>query len=296
MLELVDKYFFQSRHRMKIYIPIYLFLWGFVVLPHVSQTIRAILPKYVQTLYVGGRQIEDELATDQQLNNYLVQQALIDKQRIQDELNRFTGIRKKRRLTKSEEEEEEKLVQEMRVVEQRLQKLKTMRTSGPDSQPASSQSPAPVNQFSPIASQSSPVATPTVSTDIGDKNLDGGGGRAPSESAPSGTNHPPQPSPSLSPSPMKQPISAGVVNSRAISLPAPTYPSNAKAAHVFGQVVVEVLIDENGSVVSARATSGHTLLRTVAEEAARSAKFSPTTLSGQPVKVSGVINYNFVQP
>jgi protein TonB len=59
-------------------------------------------------------------------------------------------------------------------------------------------------------------------------------------------------------------------------------------------VVVQVLIDENGNVVSAHAVSGHPLLQAAAVGAARSAKFSPTKLSGQPVKVTGVIQYNFV--
>jgi protein TonB len=53
------------------------------------------------------------------------------------------------------------------------------------------------------------------------------------------------------------------------------------------------LIDEKGNVLSATAISGHPLLRAAAVEAARGAKFSPTLLSGQPVKVSGVISYNF---
>ena len=86
----------------------------------------------------------------------------------------------------------------------------------------------------------------------------------------------------------------GVVNGKAISLPKPKYPADARAAHVSGTVVVQVLIDENGSVVSSRATSGNPLLVDAAEIAACSARFSPTLLSGQPVKVSGVISYNFV--
>jgi hypothetical protein len=35
-------------------------------------------------------------------------------------------------------------------------------------------------------------------------------------------------------------------------------------------------------------------LQAVAVAAARQARFSPTKLSGQPVKVTGVIQYNFV--
>ena len=88
-------------------------------------------------------------------------------------------------------------------------------------------------------------------------------------------------------------ISGGVLNSKAVSLPRPAFPVVKKAARVEGPVTVEVLVDEGGDVVSARAVSGHQLLRAAAENAAREAKFSPTFLSGKPVKVSGVINYDF---
>ena len=96
------------------------------------------------------------------------------------------------------------------------------------------------------------------------------------------------------PTPRTAPISGGVLNGKAISLPKPQYPPIARAAHAAGTVVVQVLIDENGSVVSAKAVSGHPLLQAVAVAAARQARFSPTKLSGQPVKVTGVIQYNFV--
>jgi periplasmic protein TonB len=91
-------------------------------------------------------------------------------------------------------------------------------------------------------------------------------------------------------------ISGGVLNGKAISLPKPPYPPAAKAVRAGGSVSVQVLIDENGNVVSASAVSGHPLLRAAAASAARGARFSPTKLSGQPVKVSGVITYNFVAP
>jgi protein TonB len=96
------------------------------------------------------------------------------------------------------------------------------------------------------------------------------------------------------PTPPRAPISGGVLNGKAISLPKPAYPPIARAAHASGTVVVQVLIDENGNVVSAHAVSGHPLLQAVAVGAARQARFSPTKLSGQPVKVTGVIQYNFV--
>lgn len=87
--------------------------------------------------------------------------------------------------------------------------------------------------------------------------------------------------------------SLGVVNGRAKFLPKPTYTQAAKAIRLTGDVNVQVLIDEQGNVVSANAVSGHPLLKGEAERAARNAKFAPTFLSNQPIKVSGVIVYKF---
>ncbi|QQS33359.1 MAG: TonB family protein [Acidobacteriota bacterium] len=103
---------------------------------------------------------------------------------------------------------------------------------------------------------------------------------------------PPPPKPTPKPAPKT--VSGGVLNGKAISLPKPAYPPAAKAVRAGGSVSVQVLIDENGNVVSANAVSGHPLLQAAAASAARGARFSPTLLSGQPVKVSGVITYNFV--
>lgn len=104
----------------------------------------------------------------------------------------------------------------------------------------------------------------------------------------------PPPPEAPKPTPPRAPISGGVLNGKAISLPKPPYPQIARAAHASGTVVVQVLIDENGNVVSAHAVNGHPLLQAVAVQAAKQARFSPTKLSGQPVKVTGVIQYNFV--
>jgi TonB family protein len=101
--------------------------------------------------------------------------------------------------------------------------------------------------------------------------------------------------PEIPPVEKKQPImTKGVVNSIAVKLPKPLYPPPAKAVSASGAVNVQVTIDEQGSVISAVATSGHPLLRAAAVGAAKQAKFTPTKLSDQPVKVTGVIVYNFV--
>jgi len=91
----------------------------------------------------------------------------------------------------------------------------------------------------------------------------------------------------------RAPISGGVLNAKAVTLPKPPYPPAARAVKAAGTVVVQVTIDESGNVISARAVSGHPLLQAAAVAAARSAKFSPTKLAGQPVKVNGVITYQF---
>ena len=97
------------------------------------------------------------------------------------------------------------------------------------------------------------------------------------------------------PPPKKPPaiVSGGVLNGKAISKPVPPYPAIAKQARAQGTVTVQITVDEGGRVISANAVSGHPLLRAAAVAAARQARFSPTLLSGQAVKVSGVITYNF---
>jgi TonB family protein len=103
---------------------------------------------------------------------------------------------------------------------------------------------------------------------------------------------PPPPAATSAPRILK-PVSGGVLNGKAIFLPAPTYPDTAKRMRQEGVVSVDVVVDEEGKVISAQANSGPAILRDVAMQAASKAKFSPTKLSGLPVKVTGVINYKF---
>ncbi len=102
-----------------------------------------------------------------------------------------------------------------------------------------------------------------------------------------------EPPASPAPKPILKSVSRGVLNGSAILLPAPAYPDIARRMRASGVVVVEVVIDEQGKVVSANAVSGPAILRDVAVQAAHRARFSPTKLSGQPVKITGTINYNF---
>jgi len=97
------------------------------------------------------------------------------------------------------------------------------------------------------------------------------------------------------PTPVKQ-ISGGVLNGKAVTLAKPAYPAAARAVEAQGAVNVMVTIDEEGNVVSAEAVSGHPLLQAAAVQAAQQSTFKPTFLSGQAVKVTGVIVYNFIAP
>ena len=74
----------------------------------------------------------------------------------------------------------------------------------------------------------------------------------------------------------------------------PVYPPIARAAHVAGEVVVMVIIDEEGKVIAAQALSGHPLLQAASVKAARESTFNPTRMDGGPVKVTGTIAYNFL--
>ena len=89
-------------------------------------------------------------------------------------------------------------------------------------------------------------------------------------------------------------IQGGVLNGKALSLPQPQYPAIARAAKASGTVNVEVVVDEQGTVVAAYAVSGHPLLQAAAVSAARQAKFSPTSVNGEPTRINGILTYNFV--
>ena len=87
------------------------------------------------------------------------------------------------------------------------------------------------------------------------------------------------------------PIAGGMLNAKAIYLPMPEVPSGEAA----GVVLVQVLIDEQGGVVEAKAVSGPQHLHAAAVNAARLARFTPTMLMGEAVKVSGTLSYNFAR-
>jgi periplasmic protein TonB len=104
---------------------------------------------------------------------------------------------------------------------------------------------------------------------------------------------PPKPEPTAAPIPKKLTVSGGVLQGKAINKVQPPYPPIAKAARASGAVQVQVTISEDGRVIEAAVMTGHPLLRDAALQAARRWTFQPTELSGVPVKVQGILTFNF---
>lgn len=162
----------------------------------------------------------------------------------------------------------------------------------------------PNNVPDPVGTVASPVPPAPPGARLGNVNQDppapsfaSGGVRTGTGNTPVVTiPDPPLPPPAPTPVVPKVLKISRVLNSQAISLPRPSYPQMAKQIRLQGVVTVQVLIDESGKVISAKAVSGHPLLVPEAVRAATQARFSPTIIGDQPVKVSGVITYNFLMP
>ncbi len=104
---------------------------------------------------------------------------------------------------------------------------------------------------------------------------------------------PPKPTPEATPPPKMIKVSGGVIQGSAIKRVQPLYPPIAKAARAAGAVQVQVTISEEGRVIDAQVIGGHPLLRDAALQAAKQWIFKPTELTGVPVKVQGVLTFNF---
>ena len=91
-------------------------------------------------------------------------------------------------------------------------------------------------------------------------------------------------------------ISEEVLRRAAVVLPEPQYPADAELARASGPVQVELIIDQNGVVTTARATSGNPMLFDAATSAARKARFLMSAFSDHPTGAYSVLTYNFARP
>ncbi|MFN0110126.1 MAG: energy transducer TonB [Blastocatellia bacterium] len=141
------------------------------------------------------------------------------------------------------------------------------------------------------------VGTPGLPPGAGDPSGCIGCKVANEESAPPKPPPPPPPTPE----PTKETkttgttkVSEGVLQGKAVKKQVPAYSQIAKAARASGMVQVQVTISEEGRVIDAQVLNGHPLLRQAAMDAARQWVFTPTMLSNVPVKVQGILSFNFL--
>ncbi|MGI8669824.1 MAG: TonB family protein [Aridibacter sp.] len=87
----------------------------------------------------------------------------------------------------------------------------------------------------------------------------------------------------------------GVVNGKARLLQKPKYPVEARKTRSGGVYTIKIEIDEKGKVTTAKSIcGGNKYLEEASVEAAFKSKFEPTTVNGEPKKVTGYIVYRYV--
>ena len=180
--------------------------------------------------------------------------------------------------TKKDDALEEKFLSSFVLPERQNEPPKTVASTNPDQQQNLQEKqldPNTQNTVQPEGEATSPATpnNPETSATPGTTPITPNGRQAPTEAG------------------KKGPINGGMLNGKAIYLPVPEAP----AGDANGVVIVAILVDEQGSVVDARAVAGPQHLQAAAVAAARLARFSPTLLMGEPVKVNGTLSYNFVK-
>jgi protein TonB len=76
-----------------------------------------------------------------------------------------------------------------------------------------------------------------------------------------------------------------ILQPKLISSPAAIYPTEARTAHIQGDVAVDAFIDENGRVAATKVISGPPALQQAAMNAVRSWKYQPARLDDQPISI-----------
>jgi len=173
-------------------------------------------------------------------------------------------------------------------------RTQTANTSAGASQPATRPTPAPANAAQGVAANTPPAtrnATPGTMRSDGTNNTTRSDGTNNTAQGSGSTPTPPANSQAVASD--GKPLEVGSLLPKATERPAPTYPATARSARISGRVTVFLMLDERGAVAKVERTDGPELLRGAAIDAARRWKFRPTVVNGQPVRVSGFINFNF---
>ncbi len=88
-------------------------------------------------------------------------------------------------------------------------------------------------------------------------------------------------------------VSSGVIQSRLLSGPKPSYPRLALTARITGTVRLQATISREGGIENLHVLSGHPLLNDAAMDAVRNWRYRPVFLNGDPVEVITEIDVNF---
>jgi TonB family protein len=246
--------------------------------------LRALLEK----VFAQGRQLRDENARNMDATALLEEAA---------------GVRV--RLARKDDERAQ-WQRELTDARQRLigtnARAASNGTTAPTPRAQTSSIPANSSQPAVVAAQPSPTpanAAPTTSTNV----PAAGGNTAANTQRGNSATRPPASASTNPPNAATpaggnattdgKPLEVGSLLPRAAQQVAPTYPATARNARITGKVTVFLMVDEKGAVATVERTDGPELLRRAAEDAARRWKFRPTIVNGQPVRVSGFINFNF---
>jgi TonB family protein len=290
----------------------------FVLAGQVLGGVRARLERYrVFGLNVADDELPTEAAGDLDRLRTLLEKVFAQGRQLRDEnarnmdatalLEEAAGVRV--RLARKDDERAQ-WQRELTDARQRLIGTTTRAatvngTSAPTSRAQTSSIPASSSQPpSNAANTAQPSQTPANASATTSTNTPNTGGNtaANTQRGSSTTTTPPStapanPSTSATPSGGSatdgKPLDVGSLVTRAAQTVAPSYPATARNARITGRVTVFLTVDERGAVAAVDRADGPELLRRAAEDAARRWKFRPTIVNGQPVRVSGFINFNF---
>ena len=88
-------------------------------------------------------------------------------------------------------------------------------------------------------------------------------------------------------------VAGGVIAGNKIGGKNPTYPPDARKAHVSGTVILHAVISKTGDITSLEVTSGPDVLRQSAMEAVHTWRYRPFLLNGEPTAVETTIHVNY---
>jgi outer membrane biosynthesis protein TonB len=187
--------------------------------------------------------------------------------------------------TKKDEALDEKFLSSF-VLPERVDRPANTATANTEGTPNTPSDPNAASQTQGVRKEGTPAEGGTTPvTTVSEDNTESGVANVPNATANQGTNQQGQQNQK------RAPIAGGMLNGKAIYMPSPEAPGG----EANGVVIVQILVDEQGAVVDARAVAGPPALHGAAVNAARLARFNPTFMMGEAVRVSGTLSYNFVR-